>query len=359
MRGEVAFATFLKDNMKYRLPILICILLLTAIGVFLFQSQLESAKPSVIKTNCNRVKQCLGAKGAWPPGMEYCPKVLVPETIRSRSKDGKWGYSIDFGECSKDPIISPQFDTAEKFGLNGLAKVSRDGKWGYVNLKGEEIIEVRFDEVGDFDYGLVPVKWNNKWGYFNAQGQPAGPIKFDAVSGVWRDELSAVQLHGKWGYVNPRGETVIEPRFDRVTEFRNGLAKIEANRRWGVINTAGESVVAPTFDAIFPTNDTRLLLVSLNQRYGYFDNQGKEIIPPRLVKPVKARYNSGGVQVSLNVTALTPVVTAAAGPPDVPLNAWHFLDSPNEKLRFDENGKAQLWRNGEWFYINIRGMLIN
>ncbi|MCL2590527.1 MAG: WG repeat-containing protein [Betaproteobacteria bacterium] len=313
----------------------------------------------VAKPNCDEVRQCLRAERAWPPGMEGCPKILVPETVRSRAKDGKWGYSMDFGECSQDSIISPQFDVAEKFGYNGLAKVSRNGKWGYINLKGEGIIPLHFDEVGDFDSGLVPVKLNNKWGYFNAQGDNAVPPFFDAVSGVWRNELSAVLLQGKWGYVNPRGDTVIKPSFDKVTEFRDGLAKVEVNQRWGVIDTTGATVIEPAFDAIFSIADPRLLLVALNRKYGYFDNKGKEVIPLRLVKPVKARYDSGGIQVVLNATTLTQLGdTAAATAASVPINAWYFLDSVNEKLRFDENGKAQLWRNGEWFYVNPKGMLV-
>jgi len=354
--------------MKYRLPILICVLLLTAIGIFWVQPRMESAKPSATKTNCEIVKRCLNAETAWPPGMESCPKILVPETIRSRSKDGSWGYSMNMGKCSDKQFISPRFEVAEKFGLNGLAKVSRDGKWGYVNLKGEEIIPLHFDEVGDFEYGLVPVKnFNNKWGYFNALGQPAVPFDFDAVSGVWRDNLSAVQLRVlhkgalvyKWGYVNPSGETVIKPSFDNVTEFRYGLAKVEVNQRWGLINTAGEFILKPTFDAIFSTNDASLFLVSLNRKYGYFNNKGKEIIPPRLAKPIQLRYDeSGALQALLNTDVLTPATNIAATPPDVHIGRWHFLDSYNEKLRFDENGKAQFWRNGEWFNINSRGMLI-
>ncbi|MCL1860345.1 MAG: WG repeat-containing protein [Proteobacteria bacterium] len=341
--------------MKYRLPILLCVLLLTAIGIFWVQPKIESAKPSAITANCNRLKQCLRTEVAWPPGMESCPKLLAPETVRSRSKDGKWGYSINFGECSNDSIIAPKFDVAEKFGYNGLAKVSQNSKWGYINLKGEDIIPLHFDEVGDFDYGLVPVKLNNKWGYFNAQGQLMGSINFDAVSGIWHDELSAVQLQGKWGYVNPLGETVIKPGFDKVTEFRNKLAKIEVNRKWGAIDTVGKVIIAPIFDAVFSTNDTQLLLVTLNRKYGYFDSRGKEIIPPLLVKPVQARIE-GGVQVLLNTAALTPASNAtASSSPDVRLNRWYFLGT---ELRFDENGKAQFQRNGEWFYIGQNGMLL-
>ena len=346
--------------MKYRLPILICVLLLTAIGIIWIQPRMDSTKSSGIKPNCSRVKQCLRAEVAWPQGMEYCPSTLAPWTVRNRSRDGKWGYSMSIRECASDTIISPRFDVAEKFGLNGLAKVSRDGKWGYVNLKGEETIELIFDAVGDDDYGLIPVRVNDKWGYVNTQGQIAVRPRFDEVSGVWGDEhnRSAVQLQGKWGYVAPNGDTVIEPRFDRVTGFHKGFAKVEMNRRWGLINKAGETVIAPSYDAIFSTHDDNLFLVVLNRRYGYFDNTGREIIPPRLVKPPKVRHNSARYQVSLSQEMLVSDDAAAtAATPDVRINGWYFLDSPKEKLRFDENGKAQFWRNGEWFYINSKGML--
>ncbi|MDR2208721.1 MAG: WG repeat-containing protein [Azoarcus sp.] len=315
---------------------------------------------SVVKVNCDRIKQCLRAERAWPSGMEYCPKILVPETVRVRDKDGKWGYAMDIAGCSKDSIITPRFDVAEKFGNNGLAKVSRGGKWGYVNLKAEEVIPLYYDEVGDFDFGLVPVRLSNKWGYFSAQGQIVGAINFDAVSGLWRDGLSAVQVQGKWGFVDPRGDTKIQPDFDKVTEFQKGLAKVEINRRWGVINTTGAFVIEPTFDAIFSTADARLLLVNLDRKYGYYNSDGKEIISPRLVKPIQARYNSGGVQVLLNAAALTTTDSApvTAASPDVMTNSWYFLNTASEKLRFDEDGKAQFWRNGEWFYISQAGMLL-
>ncbi|MDR2924666.1 MAG: WG repeat-containing protein [Azoarcus sp.] len=347
-----------KKSPKYRLPILIGILLLTAVGIFLAQPWINSVEPSAIKTSCDKIRQCLRVEQAWPPGMEYCPRVLVPGAARHRA-NGKWGYSVNFEECGADSIIPAKFDVAEKFAFNGLAKVSQGGKWGYVNLKGGEAIPLNYDEVGDFDHGMVPVKRNGKWGYSDAQGLITVPTHFDAVSGIWQDGLSAVLVQGKWGYVNPHGEMAIKPGFDRVTKFQDGLARVQIKRKWGIINTAGELVIQPSFDAIFQTSDPHLLLVARNQKYGYFDDKGKEIIPPHLIKPVRARYNSGGWQIVLNSAALSSASSAAAASYNVLLSAWHFLDTPNEKLRFDENGKAQLWRNGEWFHVSQAGKLIN
>ena len=339
--------------MKYRLPLFVTALL-TALIIF-WQFHTESIKPASNKADCEKIKQCLSTQNAWPPGMEYCPAVLVPWTHRERSKDNKWGYSIDAGECRKQQLIAPRYDIAEKFGNNGLAKVSWNGKWGYINLKGEERVQLNFDEVGDFNFSMVPVKSNNKWGYVNAQDFSVPPrLNFDEVSGIWRDQRSAVRINGKWGYINPESEIVITPEFDKASEFMNGLAKVELNGKWGVINEVGKTILPPNYDVIFSVANMPnmpLLLVSLDGKYGYFDNKGNEIIPPYLITPVKVR--DGGsmkIQVNLNETTWTSDDNVS-GVIEVKPNGWFYLNETNEKLRFDANGKAQLWQNGEWFYI--------
>ncbi|MDR3212557.1 MAG: WG repeat-containing protein [Azoarcus sp.] len=344
--------------MKRRSPIFMIVLLFTVVILLLIQHRLESMKPNPDMPNCDKIRQCLKAYSAWPTGMQYCPAILAPLTVKTRSMSGKWGYSVNYEGCSTDQIVETRYDIAEKFGNNGLAKVKSGDKWGYINLKGEEVIQLFFDEVGDFHYGLVPVKSNGKWGYFNAQGQVAVPPAFDAVSGTWHDGLSAVEVNGKWGYIDPRGGTVIAPKFDQVTEFTGGLAKVESNGKWGVVDTQGSMVIPLNFDVIFSTTDPDLLLTALGRKYGYFDAKGNEIIPARLAKPVQMRRDgSGAIQVHLNDSTLT-IASGDTGNSIVPVNGWFYLAATNEKVRFDENGKALLWRKGEWFYINSRGRLI-
>jgi hypothetical protein len=290
--------------------------------------------------------------------MQYCPAVLAQFTVRKRASNDKWGYAMDYEGCSTEQIIAPRFDIAEKFGNNGLAKVKGGGKWGYINLKGEEVIPLRFDEVGDFSYGLAPVKSNSKWGYINAEGQAAVPSSFDAVSGGWRDGLSAVLIGKKWGYIDLKGETVIAPEFDQAMEFMNGLAKVEVGGKWGAVDTHGKVVIPLDFDVILSTSDSGLLLVARNRKYGYFDAKGVEIIPPLMIKPVQVRRDgSGAIQINLNEFALAPD-GGNIWSDTVHLNGWFYHNATNEKMRFDENGKAQIWRKGEWFYISKQGKLI-
>ena len=48
--------------------------------------------------------------------------------------------------------------------------VEKDGKRGYINTKGEQIIECKFDDARGFNEGFAEVKKDGKWGYINTKG---------------------------------------------------------------------------------------------------------------------------------------------------------------------------------------------
>jgi hypothetical protein len=345
--------------MKLRLWLLLAVILLLVVGTkYWVQPTVESLEPDAIMANCGKIRQCIQATEAWSSELQFCASALPPLTVRRRAANGKWGYFVSYGECSNEQITASRFDIAEKFDNNGLAKVQINGKWGYINLKGEEKIEPVFDEAGDFDNGLVPVKAKGKWGYFNTNGQVVIPLGFDAVTGTWSDGLTAVQIGPRWGYINARGETVIEPKFDKAMEFNSNFATVMVQKKWGAINALGDVIIPLNFDVIFSTANADIYLVSLNQKFGYFNKKGTEIIPPRLVKPVKVRLDAkGAIQIQLNESTLS-AADDNAGEGKVGLDDWFDLDAENEKVRFDDNGKALLWRNNEWFSVTKNSKLV-
>ncbi|MBX9222493.1 WG repeat-containing protein, partial [Campylobacter coli] len=56
--------------------------------------------------------------------------------------------------------------------------------------------------------------------------------KFDYV---WSfgEGLAAVELNGKYGFIDKNGEFVIESKFDGVGYFSEGLARVELNGKYG------------------------------------------------------------------------------------------------------------------------------
>ena len=57
-----------------------------------------------------------------------------------------------------------EFDDVGYFKFKeGLVAVQKDGKWGYINTKGEQAIECKFDDAGDFKEGFARVQKDGKW----------------------------------------------------------------------------------------------------------------------------------------------------------------------------------------------------
>ena len=53
--------------------------------------------------------------------------------------------------------MSWEFDDVGNF-KEGFSAVKKDGKWGYINTKGEQIVECKFDDVGYFTKALLLLK---------------------------------------------------------------------------------------------------------------------------------------------------------------------------------------------------------
>ncbi|MFK0495250.1 WG repeat-containing protein [Campylobacter coli] len=62
--------------------------------------------------------------------------------------------------------------------------------------------------------------------------------------------MASVGLNGKIGLIDKSGKIVIEPKFDSIWSFREGLAKVGLNGKYGLIDKSGKIVIEPKFDDI-------------------------------------------------------------------------------------------------------------
>lgn len=147
--------------------------------------------------------------------------------------------SIRYGFCLPNgtEIIPPQFSKAEDFS-EGLAEVATGDayngfKYGYVNKKAVMQIPVQFKEAKAFSQGLAPVSiGDKKWQYIDKTGavKIAGPF-LDAE--VFSEGLAGVSvphdlgngvMSFRKGYIDLTGKMVIQPAYNYVMPFKNGLA---------------------------------------------------------------------------------------------------------------------------------------
>ncbi len=137
--------------------------------------------------------------------------------------DGKWGYIDKSGKYS----INPQFKQAFLF-ADGLALVqSQDDKYGYIGEDGKFIINPTYKSAAAFSEGLAFVTIENG---FPTCIDSKGEIKFElreaAVASSFHEGMASIKIKDKWGFIDKDGKVVINPQFDKVLEFKEGLAGV-------------------------------------------------------------------------------------------------------------------------------------
>lgn len=126
---------------------------------------------------------------------------------------------------------------------------------------------------------LIKVKIDGQWSFLDKNGEIAIEPKFDDI---WdfREGLAAVKLNEKWGFIDKSREFVIKPKFDYVWDFNEGLAKVELHGKISFIDKSGEFIAKLKFDSGGYFREG-LAAVELNGKWGFIDKSGKIIAKPK------------------------------------------------------------------------------
>ncbi len=184
-------------------------------------------------------------------------------------QNDKWGYLDVNGKV----VVTPAYDDCKDFS-NGVAAVNVEGRWGFIDATGRVIIRPSFEDCRDFENNHAIVKQNGKWGVIDKNGKSVAGFIFDNISdfsngfayanngtipyfikqngqaqklsreytyGKFSEGLAPVKekKSGKWGYINSKGVIAIEPLYDTVTNFSNGVALVKRKGEFQYITDKG------------------------------------------------------------------------------------------------------------------------
>ena len=119
-------------------------------------------------------------------------------------------------------------------------------------------------------------KMDTKWGFISEEGTYCIEPKYDFVD-EFSEGLAVINLEGKVGYITKSADLKIKPQFDDGFSFENGFAVIELNGLFGLINRSGEYIVNPIYDDLGNVNDG-LFYFEKNEKIGFFNTIGEEVI---------------------------------------------------------------------------------
>jgi len=156
-----------------------------------------------------------------------------------------------------------------------LISVAQDFDWA---------IQPQFEEISNFNEGIMLAKQNGKWGFvdktWNWVIQPQ--FEFESVRNFY-EGLAAIKQDGKWGFIDKTGKWIIEPRFKDIWNFNEGLAAVMQDDKWGFIDKTGNWVIQPVFeDGHLNYYFSEGMAIAIqNGKWGFIDKTGNWVINPQ------------------------------------------------------------------------------
>lgn len=71
---------------------------------------------------------------------------------------------------------------------------------------------------------------------------------------------------------------VVSPKYDDIGTFNEGMARVTLNNKVGFINLNGKEIVPPKYDDVDAFSNG-FALVRIGRKFGYIDKTGKEVVP--------------------------------------------------------------------------------
>lgn len=172
----------------------------------------------------------------------------------------------------------------------GLSPVldTKSGLYGFCSLKGELMIDARYEDVCAFSEGYAAVCTDGLWGHIDRQGNVACAPQFEAgysfINGlavVWGSEGDCV--------IRPDGTIVFSRPGARIWDFdAYGVALFDVQGCMGIVNRSGEVLLDPAagyrfvsdyaygFAQAFPQG---LMRVKKDGKIGFVSREGMLVVP--------------------------------------------------------------------------------
>ena len=172
-----------------------------------------------------------------------------------------------------------------------------------------------------------PLIMGKKWGFEDREGSIKIEPAFEYIY-RFKEGLAAVQYGGKWGFITPTGGFYIQPVFKGVQSFSEGLAAVRHKGKWGFINQTGEWVIPAQYQRVLSFSEGLAAVETPDARFGYVNRSGH----------------------------FTEITTEYAGHP-IESMPEVCLNTSEKRYCFCE-GLAAVRIGGKWGFINLSGDVI-
>lgn len=168
----------------------------------------------------------------------------------------------------------------------------------------QEPVPVEESEEEDRVPGLYPASMNTlegvKWGYIDGTGYFTIPPVFDRVENFGDNGLAIIAINNREGLIDRNGRYVVEPGYDYIQPFSDGVAIGYRNGSYDAIAESGQILFTSKDDYVYGFHEGLAAFNrSVGEKYlhGYFDKEGNTVIEPEFTQVYD--FNEGKAVVRL------------------------------------------------------------
>ncbi len=217
-------------------------------------------------------------------------------------------------------IKLPPFDYRNQERTIECLAIRKNGKLGMVDMKGELIFPVEFDDIRnnstfgyysilkgklfglyfvqtgvktDIEYqyhykdgiGYVMAVKNDKTGVYNMKGTLILPFEYDKDFIAQYSGLGLrVTKNKKRGLVDPKGNILVPPLYDDIATFDDytfkGLIRVISGGKSGVVNLRGDTIIPVQFEWISDYHGMfKVITPNPDRKCGLLDTMGQTLVP--------------------------------------------------------------------------------
>ncbi len=239
-----------------------------------------------------------GGKVVVPPQFSACgtyQQGRVNVKVGFDKKD-KWGYIDGDGKL----LIAPKYTDAYMFQF-GHAIVKRDKFYGLIDRSGREILKPEYMRVAWLQNALIAETARYRSGIVNLDGKWILPPIYSSLrpffapsptripSNVlgdpryWERQYKVDVLESRQkdlcGVVTRDGKVLIEPKYEDISSFSDGVAAVSSNGKYGFIAAGKDQFfIEPAFDSVTPFAD--LIAVKKGSKWSLIERTGKLVPSP-------------------------------------------------------------------------------
>lgn len=175
--------------------------------------------------------------------------------------------------------IPAQFDEVRAFS-EGLAAVNIEGLWGYINKKGENTIPTQYLGAWSFnnDRARVQSAQNRKVGYIDTRGDTVIDLTYDE-GGNYQFGLVPVKSGQYWGLIDEEGENIMRPEYYGIKVLSREWIAAKITENWAIYHLSKKEWIHSDLSQVFGFRDGVFRVKDMEQQYYYLDTNGKALFP--------------------------------------------------------------------------------